>query len=234
FGHAGCFSFQNSKHLPIGEGGAIVSDDEEFMDRCYSYHNFGASYGSVQGKGIPRVGHKFRTTEYQAAIGLAQLKRLQSQSEQRFTNGDYLRQKMKELPGIRPVEYNDGVTRAVFHLYPFRYIKDEFKGLPRERFIRAMSAEGIPCGNGYGTYNKQDFIKDALNWKLFKKVYPPEMLDYNKYMEQNQCPENDILCDEEAIWMAQSMLLTSKSDMDDIVKAIQKIYEHADKIKEKS
>lgn len=39
FGNAGCFSFQTSKNLPIGEGGAIVSDDEKFMDRCYSYHN---------------------------------------------------------------------------------------------------------------------------------------------------------------------------------------------------
>ncbi len=39
FGHAGCFSFQNSKNMPIGEGGAIVSDDDDFMDRCYSYHN---------------------------------------------------------------------------------------------------------------------------------------------------------------------------------------------------
>src|SRR5690606_3905220 len=45
FGHAGCFSFQNSKNLPMGEGGAIVSDDEEFMDRCHSYHNYGNSYG---------------------------------------------------------------------------------------------------------------------------------------------------------------------------------------------
>ena len=47
FGNAGCFSFQNSKHIPIGEGGAIVSDDDEFMDRCYSYHNYGNPYGTV-------------------------------------------------------------------------------------------------------------------------------------------------------------------------------------------
>ena len=58
-GDAGCFSFQNSKNLPIGEGGAIVSNDEAFMDRCYSYHNFGNPYGSVVGEvgaGTIRIG----------------------------------------------------------------------------------------------------------------------------------------------------------------------------------
>src|SRR3546814_12974304 len=49
FGNAGCFSFQSSKNMPIGEGGAIVSDDEEFMDRCYSYHNYGMPYGTMVG-----------------------------------------------------------------------------------------------------------------------------------------------------------------------------------------
>jgi dTDP-4-amino-4,6-dideoxygalactose transaminase len=47
--NAGCFSFQNSKNIPIGEAGAIVSDDDEFMDRCYSYHNYGNPYGSNVG-----------------------------------------------------------------------------------------------------------------------------------------------------------------------------------------
>ncbi len=50
FGNAGCFSFQNSKNMPIGEGGAIVSDDDKFIDRCYSYHNYGNPYGTVAGE----------------------------------------------------------------------------------------------------------------------------------------------------------------------------------------
>jgi len=61
-------------------------------------------------------------------------------------------------------------------------------------------------------------------------MYPPEMLDYNKYMQQNQCPVNDNLC-EEAVWFAQSMLITEKSDMDDIVTAIKKIHANAGKLK---
>ena len=103
FGNAGCFSFQNSKNIPIGEGGAIVSDDEEFMDRCYSYHNYGNPYGSVIGavaSGTVMAGTKLRMTEYQAAIGLAQLKRLEEQTAIRNRNAAYLRSQIKAIPGI--------------------------------------------------------------------------------------------------------------------------------------
>lgn len=233
FGHAGCFSFQNSKNIPMGEGGAIVSDDEEFMDRCYSYHNYGNPYGTNVGEvgaGTIIAGTKLRLTEYQAAIGLAQLKRLESQTTTRNENAGYLKSKIKDIPGILPYELYPNVTRAAFHLFPFRYKKEGFNGLPRETFLKALTAEGIPCYSGYRPLNKMPFLNNAFQSKNFQIMYPKNMLDYNKYMEQNQCPENDRVCDEEAVWFAQSMLLGTKSDMDDIAAAITKIHDNATKI----
>jgi hypothetical protein len=61
-------------------------------------------------------------------------------------------------------------------------------------------------------------------------MYPPEMLDYKVFMEKNQCPENDQLC-EEAVWFTQNILLGDKSDMDDIANAIKRIHQNAEKIK---
>ena len=61
-------------------------------------------------------------------------------------------------------------------------------------------------------------------------VYSKEMLDINQYNKQNQCPENDRICDEEAIWLSQNMLLAGKADMDDISMAIQKIHKNAERI----
>ena len=61
-------------------------------------------------------------------------------------------------------------------------------------------------------------------------MYPPEMLDYSKYLEANQCPINDNLC-EEAVWFSQNMLIAEKSDMDDIASAIKKIKKNAGKLK---
>jgi perosamine synthetase len=233
FGNAGCFSFQNSKNIPIGEGGAIVSNDEAFMDRCYSYHNYGDPYGTIigdVGSDAVILGTKLRMTEYQAAIGLAQMKRLEEQTTKRNDNAAYLKSQIKNTPGILPYKFNEKVTRAAFHLFPFRYKKEEFKGLTRAGFIKALDAEGIPCSSGYTALNKMAYLEDALKTKNFKLMYSSEMLDYKKYMERNQCPLNDQLC-EEAVWFGQNLLLAEKSDMDDIAGAIDKIHKNADKIK---
>lgn len=234
FGDAGCFSFQNSKNIPIGEGGAIVSNDEAFIDRCFSYHNFGIAHGSMVdtvGSSIVIPGNKLRMTEYQAAIGLSQLVRFEEQSQTRSSNAEYLRDKIKDLPGVEPYRLYDNVTRAAYHLFPFRYKKEEFQGLSRADFLTALRAEGVPCSSGYTTLNTMPFLKNAFESKNFKMMYPKEMLDYDKYMERNQCPENDRLCNEEAVWFTQNMLLGPKSDMDDIAMAIEKIHSNADKLR---
>ncbi len=235
FGDAGCFSFQNSKNLPIGEGGAIVSDNDDFMDRCFSFHNFGRPYGKVVGTvsgDYVILGTKCRTTEYQSAIGLAQLKRLEEQTITRSENAEYLKSQIKDIPGIIPYELYPSVTRAVFHLFPFRYKKEEFQGLSREGFLKALEAEGIPCSHGYDTLNNMPYLNDAFQTKAFQKVYPSEILDFDRYLERNQCPENDRLCNEESVWFSQSMLLGTRSDMNDIAMAIEKINKNAGKIRE--
>lgn len=234
FGNAGCFSFQNSKNIPIGEGGAIISDDEAFMDRCFSYHNYGYPHGTLIGAvagGAVIIGTKLRITEYQAAIGLAQLKRFEAQTTKRNDNAAYLSSQIRKTPGIVPYKFNQKVTRAAFHLFPFRYKKEEFKGLSRDRFIEALAAEGIPASSGYTPLNKQPYLADAFKSKNFRLMYPPESLDYGRYMEGNQCPLNDRLC-EEAVWFGQNMLLAERPDMDDIAAAIDRIHKNADKIKD--
>ncbi|MBD2704097.1 DegT/DnrJ/EryC1/StrS family aminotransferase [Spirosoma sp. BT702] len=233
FGSAGCFSFQNSKNLAIGEGGAVVSNDDAFMDRCFSYQNFGNPYGAGVGSvsvGSIRQGNKLRTTEYQAAIGLAQLARLDAQTTTRNENAAYLKAQIEKIPGIVPYKLYDDVTRAAFHLFPFRYQKEGFKGLPRAAFLKALQAEGIPCSNGYATLNNQPYLNDAFRSKNFQKVYPKERLDFKQYVAQNQCPENDKLCNEEAVWFTQNMLLGTKEDMNDIAAAIEKVHKNADEL----
>ena len=233
FGNAGCFSFQNSKNIPMGEGGAIVSDDNEFMDRCYSYHNYGNPYGTVVGEVASETvipGTKLRLAEYQAAIGLVQMKRLEEQTTKRNENAAYLRSQIKSIPGILPYKLNEKVTRAAFHLFPFRYKKEEFAGLTRTKFLEALNAEGIPCSGGYTPLNKMVYLKNVLGTKNFRLMYPSEMLDYKKFMERNQCPANDQLCGE-AVWFAQNMLLAERGDMDNITQAIDRIRKNADKIK---
>jgi perosamine synthetase len=187
----------------------------------------------VGGRYIIRA-NNLRMTEYQAAIGLAQLKRLDEHTTIRNQNAAYLKSQIKDIPGILPYKLYDNVTRASFHLFPFRYKKEQFQGLTREQFLKAMDAEGIPCSSGYGgTLNSMPYLDDAFRSKNYRKMYPAEMLDFKKFVEQNQCPENDRVCNEEAVWIFQSMLLGSKEDMNDIAMAIEKIHKNAGFLKSK-
>ncbi len=237
FGQSGCFSFQNSKHLPLGEGGAIVSDDDGFVDRCYSYHNVGFPHGTViggVGAGSVMLGTKLRLTEYQAAIGLAQIGILDEQTTMRNENAKYLREQIKGIPGIKPYKLYRNVTRAAFHMFCFRYDEKEFKGLPRDRFLKALSAEGIPNMTGYAPFlNKQPYLEHAFNTKNFRKMYTAEELDFKKYSERNECPENDSLC-MESVWLQQNMLLAEKKDLEHVADAIERIRKNAEAIKNKS
>lgn len=233
---AGCFSFQNSKNMPIGEGGAITSNDEQFVDRCFSYHNLGFPYGTavgnVSGGGI-RVGSKMRLTEYQAAIGLVQLTNLEQDTSTRWENAQYLSKKIKAIPGILPATLYPETTKAVYHLYPMLYDKTKFKGMSRSLFLEALRAEGVPCSSGYTPLHTQQFIKSAFESKLYQKVYDKVDLDYADFLNKNQCPISDQICNEESIWLTQNMLLGNKESMDNIANAIEKIQKNADKIVKK-
>ncbi|MEP6594652.1 MAG: DegT/DnrJ/EryC1/StrS family aminotransferase [Ginsengibacter sp.] len=233
FGHAGCFSFQNSKILPIGEGGAIVSDDEGFVDRCYSYHNFGFPFGAIIANSSEisvLKGNKLRMSEYQAAIGLAQLTRLDHQTTTRNENAEYLRSQMQRIPGIIPIKLVENVTRGSYYIFPFRYKKEDFKELTRAGFTAALEAEGVSCLQTYPPLNTMPFLADALKSKNYQIAYSQEKLDFGKYLIDNACPENDKLC-QEAIWFYHPLLLAGKSAMNHIAEAISKIHKYAGDIK---
>jgi len=227
-GNLGCFSFQNSKHLPCGEGGAVIGDDEELMDRCHSFHNCGRPYGTVpRTSSYPIIGTNRRMTEYQAAILLSQIKRLEGDTQRRNENAQYLTSRLNEIPGITPAKLYDGVTRGAFHLYPFRYDSRHFKGASRSKFLRALSAEGVPCSGGYGPQYKDGLIEAALTSKNFTRSFPKERLD--QYRRELHYPQNDRLC-QTAVWLPQNLLLGPRIDMDDIANAILKVYANRDKL----
>jgi len=223
-GDLGCFSFQNSKHLAAGEGGAILGNDQNLVDRCHAYHNCGRPYGAMKHvSGNQYNGMNYRMQQSQALILMSQMKRIEKDNDVRLSNALYLDKKLKDIPGIVPYKLAEGATRAVYHLYPFRYIKEKFSNIPKEKFISALNAEGIPCSGGYGKQNKEGLIDEALNSRGYKRLFSEARL--KKWREENQLPGNDQLCDQ-AVTFYQSILLGSKADMDDIVNAITKIYEN--------
>ncbi|MBR9999150.1 MAG: DegT/DnrJ/EryC1/StrS family aminotransferase [Cyclobacteriaceae bacterium] len=228
WGDLGCFSFQNSKHLPAGEGGAVVGNDDHMMDLCTSYHNCGTRFGSIEGpSNYPVRGLNFRMQHVQALILQSQMKRFFSDAATREENARHLDGKLKDIPGIKPYKLVSGAEASAYHLYPFRYIKQEFNNIPRDKFLKAVQAEGIPLSNGYGPQNSDGLIEEALSSKGYKRIYGVKRL--KEWREENVLPGNDQLC-EESCTLYQSVLLGTRKDMDDIVNAITKVYENREQL----
>jgi dTDP-4-amino-4,6-dideoxygalactose transaminase len=219
-GTCGCLSFQASKNLTAGEGGAVLSGDGDLMERVFAFHNHGHTR-----KGRRIVGGaNLRMTEFQAALLLQQLARLEEQTRTREENAGYLTKLLQEVPGIQPAKQYPGCTRNVYHLYMFRYDPRQFAGVPRGLFLKALRAEGIPCSSGYTPLNKEAYLRTTLDSKAYQSIYPKRRLE--AYWKNNQCPETDRLC-EEAVWLTQNVLLGKRSDMDDIAGAVRKIHGQA-------
>ena len=126
-GDLGCFSFQASKNLNSGEGGAILTNNDELFEQCKSFQNNGRAPPTPASRYV-RNGANLRMTEFQAALLLQQLTRLEEQSRRREQNAAYLTELLREVPGITPAKMYDGCTRNAYHLYMFRYDPDAVRG----------------------------------------------------------------------------------------------------------
>lgn len=237
FGTTGCFSFQTSKVMPIGEGGAILTDDAALYDKLYSYHNYGyktnVAPGSYENIAAFILGNKIRMAEYQAAIGLCQMRKLEEQTRIRNENAAYLTPKLAAIPGITPVKPYPGVTRLSYYMYPFIYNAAEFNGLSRADFVKALSAEGVPASPGYPKYPiyTQEFIHEMFKTEVYKKFYTSQELDWEAYKARNHCP-GLLKTFDTSVWLSSTgMLLGSKADMDDVVRAVEKIHKNSARLR---
>jgi perosamine synthetase len=226
-GQAGCFSFQASKNLCSGEGGAIFTNDDQFAETCYNFHNQGRAR-QVSGYNFTYAGTRgsnLRLAEFQGRLLSAQLARVVAQTQRRSDNANYLTKLLQEIPGITPAKLYAGTTRSAYHLYMFRYDPTAFAGLNKGKFLAALGAEGVPSSGGYGMMNKDSYVLGLAQNKHFLKVYGAQRM--KEWREQTlHCPQNDKVC-EQAVWFTQNMLLGPRRDMDQIAEAIRKIQKHA-------
>ncbi len=225
YGLAGAFSFQATKNLNSGEGGAIITNDTAFYERCFSFHHQGQSANTAALEpGTGTRGSNLRITEFQSALLSAQMKRLAEQTNLRHSNALYLNEMMEKIEGITPARIYRGVTKGAFHLYMFRYNKDRFSGLSREKFLKALKAEDIPCSAGYGSLPDSSYIQSLAVNKYYRRIYGEKRM--SEWLEQIKCPKNLQLTGE-AVWLFQNTLLGSRQDMEKIVEAVAKIKRYA-------
>ncbi len=216
-GDLGCFSFQSSKNINAGEGGAILTDDEALAERCWSVHNCGRVR---EGRWYQHevLGGNYRMTQWQAALLLAQLTRFEELAQRREANARYLADRLAQMTALRPLVRDPRVTQHGYHLFITRYDPEAFEGLPRARFLEALRAEGIPCSEGYVPLYRMPAIQNGIRRlrAAFGRADAGES-------DLPNCPVTERACASEGIWFFQTMLLGTEADMDDIVAAVQKV-----------
>ncbi len=223
-GDLGCFSFQASKNINAGEGGTIVTNNDEFAERCWSLHNVGRIRTGAWYQ-HEFLGWNYRITEWQGAILLAQLQRLPEHMALREDNAAYLSAQLGEIEGIQPARVDPRVTRHAWHLYVMTYHAEAFGGKTCAEFIAMLQAEGIPCSPGYRPLNQMPALRRALAEQAGQMrpwdQGPQDATDAD-LPQLPACPITEDLC-QRTIWLKQTMLLGDHEDMDDIAAAIRKI-----------
>ena len=225
-GDLGCFSHQSSKVLACGEGGNIVSHNDELLERCFTVQNHGTSR---QGR-TETIGPKYRMNEFEGAVLLGQLPTVMERHALRNKNAGYLTSKIKDIPGIHPQKLYDGTEEGSFYLYMMNYDKKEYNGADRSKYLKALAAEGINLSpylkNGL---HKEPWVDNIIERRVYKKMYTPQRLE--QFKDEMVCPNCDIVCEDEMVMLwASGPLLGTKEDMDDIINALSKVYENRDQL----
>ena len=228
-GDAGSFSFQQSKVLTCGEGGAITCDDEEVYRTSFALKQVGwiPDPGEPFVAGEPpnlvpgnRYCHNYRMNEFQAAILRGGLARLDEQNLRRENASAYLAERLATVGGpLRAVARDPRITRQACYAMTFFFDPNEAEGLHRDQYIEAVAAEGCPLSKTYDpAYNSPLMnLQDRTSPIPFRE--PASHQDY----EALNLPNVSSAVGETAALLSHTHLLGERGYLDQLLEAIGKI-----------
>jgi perosamine synthetase len=228
----GVFSLNYHKTIHTGEGGIVVTNNDDLADRLQLIRNHAEVV--VKDKGtqniINLIGFNYRMTEIEAAIGSEQLKKLEQLLIPRIEAADYLTERLSQLPGIIPPVVRPDVRHG-YYVYAIRYDATS-TGIPRDRFVAALNAEGIPMSQGY----VEPIYLEPLYQKRIafgKDGFPFTYSGYKGKVsyERGICPVTEHMHYEEVIYTNLCHAGVFQTDLEDVVTAFQKIYENLSSLK---
>ncbi|MBN1692930.1 MAG: DegT/DnrJ/EryC1/StrS family aminotransferase [Dehalococcoidales bacterium] len=226
-GNCGIFSFTETKNIMTGEGGMLITNDKEIAEIARMVRNHGEVIFEGQSQRTYRsdiLGWNYRMTEMEAALGIVQFRKMDELNQIRIELSEYLASKLADIDGlIPPVAYPD--VKHARHAFAIKYSEARI-GIPRDTFVKALAAEGIPFGAGYvrPLYLNPIYHEN----KPFIYKYYGKGISYDKGI----CPVTERLHEKELMLTAVCRPPATNSDMDDIVKAINKVIENKNELVE--
>jgi len=230
-GDIGVFSLNYHKHIQSGEGGIIVTDNDELAEKCRLIRNHAEAV--VEGKGVTdlrnMIGFNYRMTEIEAAIARIQLTKLSKLIKDRIENVRYFEQKISSLPFISTPKVRQGAEH-VYYAHACKF-DEKSAGLSRDVFIEAVRAElpynqlreqeGVKLGSGYV---KPLYLQPMFQNKIAygSKGYP--FSESNSNYEKGICPVTERMHYSKLFTHEFILPSMQKSDIDDVVMAFEKVW----------
>ncbi len=207
-GDIGVFSFQSTKPINAGEGGMMVTDDDELDELLWSLRNVGRRRGGAWYEHV-RLGWNLRLSELQGALLLAQMRRMPAQQARRTAAAAWLDTTLAAIPGVVPLKVPEGVTAHSWYTYHWRWLGAAEGGLPKAEFADALRAEGIPLFSGYTPLNRNEAIRAEIRQLGGAEPAP--------------CPNAERAEADEILMFAMPILLGGPEDLEDVARAVAKV-----------
>lgn len=236
-GDIGVFSLNYHKHIHCGEGGILVTDDDELAERLRLIRNHAEAV--VGAKGVENlnnmIGFNFRMTEIEAAITREQLKKLKWLVEERRRNVAYLEEQLSDIEFLKMPKIRENCEHS-YYIHAIKYSQD-IAGVSRERFVEAMQAELMPI-----ELRETEGVKIGLGYQvpLYRQPIFREKIAYGNtsypfgnqidYREPN-CPICDKICSSETIFHELMRPYMTKKDLNDVVEAFHKVANNLDELR---
>lgn len=225
FGDCGVFSFTESKTITTGEGGMLITNDAAIAEAARMVRNHGEMIAEGQKErsySSTMLGWNYRMTEIEAALGVVQFGRLDALNAHRIRLAEYLSSKLAGIEGICTPVTTPG-ARHVYYVYALKYDEARME-LPRDVFIKAMNAEGIPFSGGY--------VRPLYLAPLYRNRRHPAFRYYSGRVvyEKGICPTAERMYEREVMLTGIVRFPATDHDMDDVADAIQKVTEQRESL----
>jgi len=222
WGNAGTFSFQASKVLTSGEGGAIICNDDDLADKIYSIIDCGRKKNHSSYEHFI-YGTNYRMSEFLAALLRSQLKKFPKQHKIRNENARYFSERLNEIDGIYTMKPTPGTTELGWYVFPMVFEPEKFGDLTKEELHKKLNQNEIPTDNCYSPLHSLRCFKDI---KLRKGIdYSNANWGGNKSDNKNFPVVSDIY--KHCIELPHRILLSEKKMLDkvsDYIKSLKKQY----------
>lgn len=233
------FSLNYHKHIHCGEGGVVMTEDDELATRLQLIRNHGeAVVPNIEVSNLSNTfGWNLRLTEISAAIGTAQLAKLDGLLDQRINNANYLNQELGKIPGITPpvVKYD---SKHSYYVQAFLY-DEETVGVPRDTFVEAVAAElPLPEDRDFPLISP-GYVTPIYLLPMYQKRivygnnhYPFEGDHYDGEVNYAPgcCPTTEKI-NAQIITTEFMRPPCNEEDMKDVVEAFNKVYTHRDQLR---